>query len=97
MNGQIGAVILLLLAQAYANKRLEHPVHRKAAEQGHGDPGQAAKQLAGNAHAAETAPQWLAEDTAGNAAPYAAQAMQRPDAQHIIDLPFDLRLSLIHI
>ena len=50
-----------------------------------------AEQLRAEAHAAQAAERPGAEDAAGDAAPGAAQAVQRPDAEHVVDLPAVLR------
>ena len=44
-----------------------------------------AEQLRHEAHAAETTQRLAAEDTGGNAAPGATEAVQRPDTEHIVD------------
>ena len=50
-----------------------------------------ADQLRGQAHAAQAAQRLAAEDAGRDAAPGAAQAVQRPHAQHVVDLPAVLR------
>ncbi len=69
----------------------QHAVDHEAAEQGPGHAHGGADQLGGEAHAAQAAQGLLAEDAGGDAAPGAAQAVQRPDAQHVVDLPVVLR------
>ena len=48
-------------------------------------------QLRHEGHDADAAECLLPEDAGGDTAPGAAQAMQRPDAKHIVDLPAVLR------
>ena len=66
---------------------LDHAVHQQAAAKcyRHAQPG--ADQLADQAHAAQPTQGRLPKDAAGNATPHATQAMQRPHAQHVVDLP----------
>lgn len=87
MNRQVRTVILLFLAQAQAVGALDHAVHQQAAAQRHDHTQGGADQLADQADAAQATQRGLAKDAAGDAAPYAAQAMQWPHAEHVVDLP----------
>src|SRR5690606_38156308 len=84
-------VEFLLLIQAQAADALDQGIYAEAADDRHGDAEQGGEQLAAEGHATQTAERGAAEDAAGNAAPGAAQAVQRPHAEHIVDLPAVLR------
>ncbi len=86
VNRQVGPVILFLLAQPQAIHRLDQPIHRKTADQRHDHAQRRTNQLADQADAAQATQRLLTEDAAGDPAPY----MQRPDTQHVVDLPFAL-------
>src|SRR5476651_1649179 len=87
VDRQVRAVILLFLTQAQAVNALDYAIHEEAAGQRHHHTQRGADQLADQTHTAQTAQGRLAEDPAGNPAPHAAQTVQRPHTQHIIDLP----------
>ncbi|RMP71976.1 hypothetical protein ALQ17_05320 [Pseudomonas fluorescens] len=87
MDRQVCAVILLFLAQAQPVHALDHAVHQQAAGQRDQHAKGGADQLADQADTAQATQCRLAEDAAGNAAPHPTQTMQRPHAQHVVDLP----------
>ena len=93
VDGQIGAVEFLLLAQTQAHGLLEQAVDQQAAQRGPGHAHQRAYELGQRMHAAKPAQCLRAEDAGRNAAPGAAQTVQRPHTQHIVDLPFVLGQS----
>ena len=72
-------------------KRLSSAVDDEAAGQAPGDRAQRADRLRRQRDAAQAAQRLLPEDARGDAAPGAAQAVQRPHAQHVVDLPAVLR------
>src|SRR5450830_1786154 len=90
VDRQIGAFELLFLRQAQAQCDLEQAIDHQTANSRPSHAHGSADQLGAQAHAAQ-APQGLAaEQAGGHAAPGAAQAVQGPDTQHVIDLPFVL-------
>src|SRR5690242_12025317 len=91
MDGQVGAVELLFRIKTDADGALDAGIHDKATDHGDQDAEQGANQLAGQADAAQASEGVIAKDAGGNAAPGATQAMQRPHAEHVVDLPAVLR------
>jgi hypothetical protein len=69
----------------------QRAIDDEAADHGHRDAHQRADQLRHEGNAAQPAQRLHAEDAGGDAAPGAAQAVQRPDAEHVVDLPAVLR------
>ena len=86
MDRQVGALIFLFICQAQPGYRLDHAVHQQTTGKGDDHTGQRANQLRHEAHAAQTAQRFGAKDTGRQAAPHTAQAVQRPDTQHVINL-----------
>lgn len=87
MDGEVGAVVLLFLVQAQAKGGLEGAVDRGAAHQSD-DNGQGGHdQLGHEGDAAQAAQGLAAEDAGRDAAPGAAQAVQGPNAEDVVDLP----------
>src|SRR5574340_10039 len=91
VDRQVRAVEFLFRLQPDAGELLHRAIYRIAARERNRYPEQRAAQLRHEAHAADAAERLEAEDAGSDAAPRAAQAMQRPHAEHIVDLPAVLR------
>ena len=91
MYGEVGAVEFLLGVEAQADRHLDQAIHHEAAGGGNGDPQRGAGQLRQERHAAQPAQRLAAENAGRQPAPRAAQAVQRPHAQHVVLLPCILR------
>ncbi len=91
VDGEVGAVEFLFGVEADTEGLFQHAIDHEAADQGHCDAHQRADDLRGQRHPAQPAQRLHAENARGNAAPGATQAVQRPDAQHVVDLPAVLR------
>ena len=91
VDRQVGAVVFLFLTQANAQRRLEQAVHHEATDQRNHYAQRSADHLAGQADATQATECFEAEDAAGDATPDAAQAMQRPDAENVVDFLAILR------
>src|SRR3569832_2148947 len=76
VDAEIGAGVFLFLAQTQTERGLQTAIDDTAAGQ--------------RAQHAESAQRRTAEKARGDAAPHAAQAVQRPYAEHVVDLPFVL-------
>src|SRR3546814_8079981 len=76
--------------EAYADVSAEQAIDGKACDQRIGRARQRAEKLAPKGDAADAAKACQPEDAAGDAAPEAANAMQRPDAEHVVDLELAL-------
>lgn len=87
VDGQVGTVVFLFGIETDADGFLQPAIDRKTASQGNRDAQSGTDQLAHEAYTAHTAQCLCPEDTGGNAAPGTAQAMQRPDAEYVVDLP----------
>lgn len=81
------------MAQAQPMQLANQAVHGKTTGQCDQHACQAAQQLADQADTPHTTQHCLTKHTAGNPSPQAAQAVQRPDTEHIVDLPAVLRGS----
>src|ERR1039457_5464303 len=96
MDAQIRAVKFFLSAQAYADQLLQHAIDQIAAGKSDRHTEQRAAQLRHEAHAASAAKRLEAKYPCGYPAPCAAQTMQRPHAEHVVDLPAVLRQGEHH-
>ena len=91
MDRQICAFKLFFSTQANANKRFQQAVNHDTTQQRPHHAHGGADQLRLQAHAAHAAKGFRPKNTRRNAAPRAAQTMQWPNAQHVVNLPFVLR------
>ena len=92
MDREVGAAALLLVGQADADEALGDRVEDQAGDEGVGGEGDRAEELGQEARRrpcrrAASEP----EDAAGDAAPEAAEAVERPDAEDVVDLQLLLR------
>src|SRR5574344_2772554 len=86
VDRQIRAVVLLFLGEAQADGLTHHTVDQQGADDGNRHAEQGAEQLADEADAAHAPQGFTAEDPCRNPAPGAAQAVQRPDTEHVVEL-----------
>ena len=86
VNRDVSPLELLFLAEPDADRLVENAVHDKPAGQGEYYGRQAAGQLGDEADPAQAPQGLLPKDTGGDTAPGTDHAMQRPDAEHIVDL-----------
>ena len=91
MDAEVGAVELFFLVEADADQFLDRAIDDEAAGEGDADAEQCADELRHEADATDAAQCFGAEDTRCDAAPRATQAVQRPHAEHVVDLPAILR------
>jgi hypothetical protein len=91
VDGEVGAVEFVFGIEADADEGFQRAIDQQAAAEGDDDAQRGAGELAHEGDAAEPAQRLGAEDAGGDAAPGAAQAVQRPDAEHVVDLPAVLR------
>ena len=87
VDAQVRPLVFLFLIEAQAENQLQRAVDRKTAGQRDGDAENGHHQLRHEGDAAGAAQGLAAEDPGGNPAPGAADAVQRPDAEHVVDLP----------
>ena len=87
MDGKVGAVVFILLVQADAHQLLDDAIDQATAHQGDNDGQAGHEQLGQEGHATGATQGLQPEDAGGDAAPGAAQAVQGPDAEHVVDLP----------
>src|SRR3569623_1115084 len=90
VDAEVGAGIFLFLAQTQTERGLQSAIDDTAARQCDQHAKSGTKKLRQQAHSAESAQRRTAENARGNAAPHAAQAVQGPHAEHVVDLPFVL-------
>ena len=91
MDGQVCPIVFLLLGHAQPHGELEHAINHHAAEQRPDNAHRGANQLRTEGDATQPAQCFAAKNTRSKSAPSAAQTMQGPDAQHVVNLPFVLR------
>ena len=91
MDREVGAVEFLLGIEAQADARLEPAVDDRTAGERDRHADRGAGDLRGERHAAHAAERARAEDPRGDAAPRAADAVQRPHAEDVVDLQLVLR------
>ena len=91
MQRQVGAFEFLLRVEAQADHGLDRPIDDGAADQRHGNSRQRADHLRPQADTTDTTQRPAAEDARRDAAPRATQAVQGPDAEHIVYFPAVLR------
>src|ERR1700760_3902963 len=87
VNRQIGAVVLVFLIEPQPDRQPDRTVHECAAERRHDDSAQRAHQLRAERNAAQAAERAQAEDACRDTTPRAAQTVQRPYAQYVVDAP----------
>ena len=91
MDRQVGADELVFLRQSQADRGAQHAVDDESARECPGNAERGACELRAEADAATPAERRLAEEAGRDAAPGAAQAVQRPDAEDVVDPPAVLR------
>ncbi len=86
MNGEVRPPELVLGIEPDADRRLERAVDREPPGEREHDARAGADHLGRETDPAHAAQRRLAENAAGDPAPGPAQAVERPDAEHVVDL-----------
>src|SRR3569623_751896 len=90
VDAEIGAGVFLFLAQTQTERGLQTAIDDTAAGERNQHAESGTDELRQHAHPAKPAQRRAAENARGNAAPHAAQAVQRPHTAHVVDLPYVL-------
>src|SRR5690606_23945430 len=85
--GQVGSHVFLLGAQTDTGNRLEPAVDDNTTDESDSTAEHCAGDLRHQRHTTHAPQTCRTENTGGNTAPGAAQAMQGPDPKHVVDLP----------
>src|SRR5512140_57160 len=88
---QVRAVEFFFRVEADADRLADRAINQKTAAEGDAHAQQGADELRHEADAAQPAQRFQPEYACRDAAPCAAQSMQRPDAKHVVYLPAVLR------
>src|SRR5690348_17303317 len=86
VDREVRAAALLFVGQADADGALDDGVDDAAGREGVGGDDDRAENLNDRRDAAHAAESFEPKDAAGDAAPQAAEAVQGPDAEHVVDL-----------